>query len=232
MDRSIVDFSTKLIDFLSKVAEKRIEIFFIFFCFHLDKKSSNQLSIRKRPPFDDVISSRRWRHNFPGFDVLGFGPKDSKNSYNHFLSWRNFVRVSFFQLFVLCYRNISWSDRIDGDPARHENQGCKIKCTECLAGLEGFDCCTETRRQHSGKHRRATTTTSRPTLDQNYCSRPEIQPISCCAKGLEHTMSFFSCAKIFQILLFYPDEFVFTTIQTNWGSESQNGLFRTREKLL
>ena len=136
-----------------------------------------------------------WRHNFPGFDVLGFGPKDSKNSYNHLLSWRNFVRVSFFQLFVLCYRNISWSDRIDGDPARHENQGCKIKCTECLAGLEGFDCCTETRRQHSGKHRRATTTTSRPTFDQNYCSRPEIQLISCCAKGLEHTMSFFPAPK-------------------------------------
>ena len=118
------------------------------------QKSSNQLSIRKRPPFDDVISSRVWRHNFPGFDVLGFGPKDSKSSYNHFLSWRNFVRVSFFQLFVLCYRNISWSDRIDGDPARHENQGCKIKCTECLAGLEGFDCCTFIDKPICGKHRR------------------------------------------------------------------------------
>ena len=43
---------------------------------------------------------------------------------------------------------------------------------------------------------------------------------------------FFPPPKSSKFLLFYPDEFIFTTNQTNWGSESQNGLFRTREKLL
>ena len=38
-------------------------------------------------------------------------------------------------------------------PGKHENQGLN-KCTKCLAGLEGFDCCTFIDKPICGKHRR------------------------------------------------------------------------------